>query len=440
MRRSLLLILLGLILAGCSGQDEPLVLWVTGGLQGEWLPHGPYGEPPAGGLSRIARALDLYRHPGDVLVDLGRFRYPPGVAGETRLRRLRAGGFVQTLARMNYTALNVSLRDVPPWPPELASRAREYALPLVSANLGKGGLLFEPAAGADTPAGTVRILGWTGGNGEMASWLDREAAAPASGADWTILLTDAPEAELRALLERLAERGAEPDLALWLTEGQATAFEISGVPVLGMPDRGTLLGRVEIRPGAEFRLARADLSGWTDGKYWAHHPARERLLDRLRFWQRPGWRARLWEVPEALAPQKVAEAQRRQTAGEVSRLDDLEALHRDTPAGYAGPAVCLHCHASGHPRDLVRRHLAPRAEVRAYPAYERCLPCHATGFDDPAGFLAPGERPDLLAVTCEACHGGAWDHAQNGAPPFPPRPDDGVCQECHAAGKPAGHP
>ena len=80
--RSLIYLMLSLLFIGCENtrQDHRLVIWITAGLEGEWLPRGKIDAPKAGGLLHISRALERYRRPGDLLVDLGRFHYPEGRA------------------------------------------------------------------------------------------------------------------------------------------------------------------------------------------------------------------------------------------------------------------------------------------------------------------------------------------------------------------------
>lgn len=430
-----LLGLLSLFIVGCAGTgSEPaLVIWVTGGLQSEWLPYGDYGQVSTGGLSRISRALELYRQPGDLLVDLGRFRYLRAVTGQTREWRIRADGFMKSLARMNYSGLNASLADLPPWPPELADLAEQFGLPLVSCGVGQDSLLFLPFVEKVYGAGKIRIYGLTGGSGEFSGWI--RTTCPASQRDtsdsaFNILVADAPEEKIKSACDSL---GAV-DLILWLNAGKPVAEQMGGVPVLGMGDQGNCLGRIEIRRAGErsLKLEDCDLSGWLDQKPYRHQPARESLLDEWLFWRtKPMLRAYLWEAPESLSPQKDAETQRKLTDQEVQHLYDLEDIHRQTPNGFAGLKRCLDCHSVSHSRNLTQEHLVSRQEVRDYPVYERCLPCHATGFDDPGGFLLPWERPDLLTVTCEACHEDSYQHASKGEAPCPPIPGESSCQPCH---------
>lgn len=442
------------LLAGCAGtsSDDSIVIWITGGLRGDWLPHAEYGQPLAGGLSQMARALELYRKPNDLLLDLGQFRYPCGFSGEIRRGRIKANGFLKALTRMRYNAINVGLQDLPPWPPELAARAREYDLPFVSSNVGADSLLFPTDKVVSHLTARIRIVALTGGSAEFSNWLKRlpdsialatsfERSTRIDSGALTILLTDAPESQLNSFCDSLPE----VDLILWLNNGPPVAKEIGGILVLGLGNRGNCLGRIEIRnAGVEkFSLQESDLSAWLDGKPYRHHPARESLLSRLQFWKKkPALRASIWAVPEELAPQKEAEAQRRQSNEAANRCAELEEIHRRTPTDFAGSRRCLDCHPLDHRRDLAKLHLrGPLPQVRDYPVYELCLPCHATGFDNPAGFLLPWERPDLLVVGCEACHEGGYTHALQGQAPYPDVPADSLCQDCHKArALPSDHP
>lgn len=436
-----------LLLAGCrdSKKNPPLVIWVTGGLKAEWYPHAASGEPASGGLLRIARALDIYREPNDLLVDLGRFRYPEGISGETREWRLRANGFLKTLARMNYTAMNVSLYDLGPWPPELADLAEEYNLPLVSCNLGSDTLLFPSSIDLDRQDGTiVQIIGLSGGSNEFQTLLrppevnDRH---PDGERHFRIVLTDAS----RQAISEFCQEIEGINLVIRLTEGVAAVAETNGIPMLEMGSEGNCLARIELRyvAGGAVSVSKADFPGWLDGKPYQHHPVRERILSTWRFWRkRPVLSAFLWAVPPSLSPQKLAQTQMNQANEDQRHLVAMEDLHRETASAYAGPQSCIACHQSDHSDSLPRLHQSQNmASISSHPLYERCLPCHATGFDDPGGFLLPWERPDLQGVTCEACHGAAYHHALNGDPPYPCLPSEKSCKTCHSLENlPIGHP
>lgn len=444
--KPLIYLILSLIFIGCEDTrpDHRLVIWITAGLEGEWLPRMKIDAPKAGGLLRISRALERYRRPGDLLVDLGRFHYPEGVQGEQRAWRVRGNGFLKNLARLDYTALNVSFLDLGPWPPELAARSREYSLPLISANIGRDTLLFPSFVEVSSAAGTaVEIYGFSGGESEFIDWSSPESASTLFPDDdeFRILLTDTS----RDAIQTLLQSGARLSLVLWLNEGEPLVEEIESVPVFGIGSEGRCIGRLEIHNIKEQRISLpdCDLSGWLDGKTFRHHPVRERLISSWAFWKKPPpMRAYLWAVPTLMSPQKAAQTQLIQTSQEIRRLADLEEIHRETGTGYAGPERCLDCHSRDHSDDLAMVHQPTNIElVKSYPVYERCMPCHATGFDDPEGFLLPWERPDLAWVTCEACHGPAYDHALEGESPYPIIPQENLCLNCHRPeDRPSNHP
>ncbi|MCX6638857.1 MAG: multiheme c-type cytochrome [bacterium] len=435
-----------LLILGCSGRNQspPLVIWVTGGLQGQWIPQGEYRQVKSGGLLRTARALELYRQKGDLLVDLGRFRYPEGVVGETRALRVRANGFLKQLARMDYTALNVSGLDLSPSPEELAARAKELNLPLISSNLGITDTLFSAQEVVKLADGrSIRIYAFSGGINEFSNLKRNLIQVPtkASQPTFAILLTDATLEEIESICKKNPEIG----LVLWQNEGDPTATEASGVLILGFGNRGTNLGRISLEWGTDNRpkLKSSDLIGWLDGKPYRHHPVRERLRSHWGFWRKKTiLSAFLWTASEEISPQQEAERQLAQTQEGDRRLSDLEDLHKEAPKEYAGPQRCLDCHQLDHPRDLARLHQPRNPEaIVSYPVYERCLPCHSTGFDDPSGFLYPWERLELRWVSCEACHDAAFKHSLNGAPPYPRHPEEKICQTCHDTTQyPIDHP
>lgn len=444
--RSLIYLILSLVFISCANpqQDHRLVIWITAGLEGEWMSRGGIDGPKTGGLLHISRALERYRRPGDLLVDLGRFHYPKSIQGEQRTWRVKGDGFLKNLARLDYTALNVSLLDLSPWPPDLVSRSRDYNLPLISANIGKDSLLFPPFAEVSCLGGTiVQFLGLGGGENEFADWSSPESASTLFPDDdkFRILLTDASFDGIRTFLQS----GAQLNLVLWLNEGEPIFKDIEDVPVLGIGSGGRSIGRLEIRNIQERKIIRSDcdLSGWADGKPFRHHPIRERIVSSWSFWKKsPPLRAYLWAIPISMSPQKAAQIQLLQTSQEIRRLADLEELHRDTETGYAGPERCLDCHLEEHPENLVAHHQPTDPDlIRSYPVFERCMPCHATGFDDPEGFLFPWERSGLIRVGCEACHEPAYDHALEGESPYPTVPQDDLCLNCHLPeNRPSNHP
>jgi len=435
-----------LIFFGCSQpkSTSTVVIWVSGGLHENWLPVGDYGKAKFGGLLRVSRALELYRNSGDLLVDLGRFRYPEGVAGEMRASRIHGNGILKQMARMKYTALNVSRFDCSPLKGELAARSYELSLPLISSNVSPPDSLFLPIKTIHLPGGSlVWIHALSGGSNEFPARKRNSISVPSTIPHPTldILLTDASISEITAFCMNNPDIG----LILWLNDGDPTVNEVAGKLVLGLGNRGYNLGRIELNISNTWRptLQTRDLSAWVDGKSFRHHPVREWVLSRLMFWKKKvALKASLWAVPEAISPQNEAEQQYLQIQEENQRLSDLVEVHKEAPQEFVGPQRCLECHKSPHPDDLARLHQSNNTEaIDSYPIYERCLPCHTTGFDDPSGFLFPGERPELQWVSCEACHDAAFHHSIRGEKPYPPIPDKKFCDKCHTPNQlPLDHP
>ena len=443
----MVLLLVCFLMVGCriSNQHQSLVIWVTGGLQGEWLPHGEVGQLESGGLLGIARALELYREPGDLLVDLGRFRYPPGITGQNRAWRIRTDGFLKALARMDYTAMNVSLLDLNPWPPELSALAQEYDLPIISSNVGRTESLFLTNLDLTLSNGKiVQFIGFSGGEDHSNTLLHQsipEDVDPSGLQIFRILLTDACLNDIQNFCSTILDI----DMVIRLSDNKSAVSQIQGIPVLEMGGNGRFLGRLEIMdisPGG-MTLDKWDFSDWIDHNPYIHHPVRERIRSTWVFWRKkPLMRAFLWEVPASMSPQQLAQLQMNQSMEEERRYSDLQALHREIESEYAGPQNCLRCHTADHPRNLLQFHRTKNTDAIArYPVYERCLTCHATGFEEPGGFLLPWERTDLLEVTCEACHGPAYEHSVQGELPYPPLPAEEICQSCHLSEyQPYDHP
>ncbi|MBI4584147.1 MAG: c-type cytochrome [Planctomycetes bacterium] len=99
----------------------------------------------------------------------------------------------------------------------------------------------------------------------------------------------------------------------------------------------------------------------------------------------------------------------RKAGGQVELAADR--LGADVPPGaapgYVGSETCLVCHSGLHPEAVESWRNSKMAHafeaVRDAPDRERCLPCHATGYNPATNQFA---EPN---VTCEACHGPGKD-------------------------------
>lgn len=107
-------------------------------------------------------------------------------------------------------------------------------------------------------------------------------------------------------------------------------------------------------------------------------------------------------------------------------LDASEGEH------YAGAESCKGCHA---PQYKIWSGLAHR---RAFDALKKagtaanpdCVACHATGFRLETGFVSEQKTPQLVGVTCEACHGPMARHTKDTNIRDSLRPRL-ICTRCH---------
>jgi cytochrome c5 len=134
---------------------------------------------------------------------------------------------------------------------------------------------------------------------------------------------------------------------------------------------------------------------------------------------------------------------------------------------FVGPATCQECHpdqfASWAGTKMANTFdvLLPGEKVEEkqmvgldpnvdYSRDEACLPCHTTGYGLVGGFLSVEETPDMVGVTCEACHGHGGNYVRTVMDPKNPSfstseareaglvypPSETVCLTCHNASSP----
>lgn len=103
---------------------------------------------------------------------------------------------------------------------------------------------------------------------------------------------------------------------------------------------------------------------------------------------------------------------------------------------FAGSTRCSLCHNNQH------TDWAQTLHAKAFESLERigqdknpaCVGCHTIGFGEPGGWVDRATTNDLAGVGCEACHGGAADHANNvNDESLRPKIDisSSVCGRCH---------
>lgn len=129
------------------------------------------------------------------------------------------------------------------------------------------------------------------------------------------------------------------------------------------------------------------------------------------------------------------------------------------PAGqtYIGTKECASCHFE----QFMAWRQTPHAKAfeimpAKYQADATCLACHTTGYGAATGFKSLKETPNLVANSCEGCHGPGSKHAEVaktfGQKKLTPQEEaqvrdtiylmqpKNVCVECHLSAKHKAHP
>ena len=134
---------------------------------------------------------------------------------------------------------------------------------------------------------------------------------------------------------------------------------------------------------------------------------------------------------------------------------------------YVGPGKCRECHGAQYDSwektrmansfDVLRpgekaeeKEMVGLDPDRDYTNDVACLLCHTTGYGSVGGFVSIEETPEMVGVSCEACHGHGGGYVETVMDPKDPTfgtsearsaglvypPTEIVCQGCHNAGSP----
>jgi mono/diheme cytochrome c family protein len=92
-----------------------------------------------------------------------------------------------------------------------------------------------------------------------------------------------------------------------------------------------------------------------------------------------------------------------------------EAAKAPPPTGqtYVGVKECSACHFKQYMAWKKTKHSKESFEIlpEKYRADAQCIVCHTTGAGQPSGYK-DATTPNLIGVTCEACHGPGSKHAE----------------------------
>jgi hypothetical protein len=103
---------------------------------------------------------------------------------------------------------------------------------------------------------------------------------------------------------------------------------------------------------------------------------------------------------------------------------------------FAGSNRCSICHPGTHSTWSGTLHATALETLEGIGQGDNasCLPCHTVGFGEEGGYVNRDTTNSLAGVGCEACHGGAAEHASDpGNKPIRPKVtvDASVCGRCH---------
>ena len=133
----------------------------------------------------------------------------------------------------------------------------------------------------------------------------------------------------------------------------------------------------------------------------------------------------------------------------VIGLQTAEECKKSKSAAYVGAKKCKMCHKqqytswaeSIHAKALETLKKGNKLDGKDHMADKDCLVCHATGYGQESGFVNETDTPNLIGVSCEACHGAAGDYYKSHRTGKYTKdefkaaggivPDAETCKQCH---------
>ncbi len=386
---------------------KPWQLIISGDTRGSLIPCGCTSNQ-SGGLPRRAAYLAERRRTHEVLLlDAGgapggdspydRLRFEAILKGET-LMGLAAHNLGEPELRMGFEWLNrIAERLSVPFITANASTTNGQQLGFSSKLLGEAKQDQWLVVGVVSPTVTIDNIRISDpAEAVLREWEKHAALKPK-----LVVLAWMPEAELRALAQRLPEA----DLVVGSFAGQALAPERIGRTVLATAaNKGKFLIEATVSPtGLSPEVVEMT-------SVFADDPGQLQILQAFRE------NLEEFDLPAI------------KTSFRSSR-----AIQTPTYVRFAGSDQCRECHAaendvwhgSAHAhawQTLTKQH----AHVDA-----ACQVCHTTGFGFPAGFESVKRSPQRVDVGCESCHGPSESHVREPASFRTPFRAADQCLTCH---------
>lgn len=463
--------------------DRRLTVLYTGDLHGVTEPCGCTAEVLLGGIDRLGRAVASGREAAGgrgLLVDAGNVLAAASpVADERRAQEeARAGVLADAFATLSYDGVAVGPFDFAFGLSGLATARERGGIPFLSVNLHAEDPPWSPWRVVDVQGVRVGLFGLADPElfkalpagvtvGSLKEGVEQALAGLANDdVDIIVGIGAVDRRRLRRVLKDVP--GVDLFVRAHQTQRDDTPRPAGGAWIVEPHEEAQSLGRLRLalspgrdsggEPGtARTKLAPVGLSA----------SERERLLRRRRHLANSGRPEALAEIAAELAKPSMA-AVIRPAAGAFTvellpvtpdlepvpeltalraafnkRLKEINLAHATPPpplpagaAGYAGVQECAMCHDEEEAFWKRTRHAiaVPTLVERDKQFDEECIACHVTGYRKPGG-SSLGHLGVLENVQCEACHGPASIHAEDGEKGTAPsaRVPEAVCRGCHNA-------
>ena len=420
----IVLLILAVIGAGSCAQQARigrLTVLISGNVEG-YLRNCGCSAGQAGGELRKARILKLERQDGakPKPVDRG---YPPVVVlidtgnftnSASKVTRAEAAGVVRSMAKLNYDAVGLGLRELSYSQTDLLELLKPADLPLTAANL----RFIKPQASIDQSKALNSLIqpfrlikqknGYTVGVIHVVDLSAQNQMGKQTGFE----LSDPYEAACDVIKAHGKEASAWILSIANAREDQADHDKLAGVPGITLLVGYRRLRVLESEPDTMEQLPRSV------------PPPFERAKDIVRVVVgfSPQGKAETVNTEEVMIQESVkpdeyvlqiiseVEPQLERLANDDAEIEDQPGVH----PRYVGDNACAQCH------ENIIKQLAGTRHLQAYESVKKegqqrsaaCLPCHVTGYNKAGGWniLKNAERPEMRGVHCESCHGPGEYH------------------------------
>lgn len=354
---------------------------------------------------------------------------------------ITAKGIYEIYEHFGYQAIGVGPYDLTAGLAPLLELSGE--VPWVSSNIvtKKGKYIFQPWVLIDHAQQTIAIVALTGPPRKMSDdykvldWKESLAKAMAQISDDADVIILLSSLELK-VNRQIAEHFGDIDLIFTANKrgGNRPPKLLGSTLVTQVQSRGRYLGVLTLPTGKKHLKTAEQNSDGFRHRLIALHPSLEKSepIDR-----------KILEIQKQIS--KVGKRAKFQPV-KNSELELLRKTKENTaPLSHKS---CVDCHQEA----VANWRLSPHAQ--SYQTLQdknqqynlRCLPCHVTGPDNSAKHHSkdtllgkPDSRllrldADMLAISCIACHPGAWRHAEsNGEQRYLENVSKELCISCHTS-------